>query len=207
VTEQPLVPEMQLVQQAEQVAREVVATRPDIVLEDIELVEFPSGPVLVVSIESPRSPLPANVERFEALLRERLGETNVRVVIRSAPSVDVTSKGRILFGEVHFGGVSADEAQRRQAVEDAVRERLEAVPHSFVTAIDAVRRESGWQVRAEVVAPRVPAPAEIHSVEQSSAKLLGETVELTVRARTEVIVTGTQYRSAEQLRAQEEDDR
>jgi hypothetical protein len=207
VTEQPLVREMQLVQQAEQVAREVVATRPDIVLEDVELVEFPSGPVLVVSIDSPRSPLPANVERFEALLRERLGETNVRVVIRAAASVDVTSKGRILFGEVHFGDVSADEARRRQAVEDAVRERLHAVANLFVTAIDAVRRAPGWQVRAEVVAPQVPTPAEIRSAEQAAAKLLGEAVELTVRARTEVVITGSRYRSVEQLRGQEEEDR
>ncbi len=209
VTEQPLVPDMQLVQQAEQVAREVVATRQDIVLKDVELVQFPSGPVLIVAIESPRNPSPANVARFEALLRERLGETNVRVVVRTAASVDITSKGRILFGEVHFGDVSVDETRRRQAVEDAVRERLEGVPDMFVTAIDAVRREPGWHVRAEVAAPRVPAPKEVRSVEQAAAKQLGESVELTLRARTDVVVTGTQYRAVDRLRArgQEEDGR
>jgi hypothetical protein len=77
----------------------------------------------------------------------------------------------------------------------------------FVTAIDAARRAPGWQVRAEVVAPRVPEPSEIHGVEQASANLLGESVELMVRARTDVVVTGSQYRAVEQLRAQEEDDR
>src|SRR4029077_10408967 len=158
VTEEPLAPQMQLVQQAEQVAREVVATRPDIVLKDIDLVEFSSGPVLVVSIESPRSPSPANVARLEALLRERLAETHVRVVVRTAASVDVTSKGRILLGEAHFGEASADELRQREAVEGAVRSRLQGLPNVFVTAVDAVRQDVGWVVRADVVAPRVPVP-------------------------------------------------
>jgi hypothetical protein len=206
VTEEPLVPEMQLVQQAEQVAREVLAIRPEIVLEDIELVELPNGPVLVVSIESPRSPLPSDIARFEAMLHERLGVERVRVVVRMAPSVDITSKGQILFGEAHLGNASADEAQQRQAVEDAVRHRLESEPNLFVTAIDAIRRAPGWAVRAEVAGPRVPAPDDIHSVEQGAAQAIGEPVELTVRARTEVVVTGTQYRAVEQLRAQEVDD-
>lgn len=76
----------------------------------------------------------------------------------------------------------------------------------FVTAIDAIRRAPGWTVRAEVVTPRVPAPDEIRRIEQDSAKVIGAAVELTVRARTDVVVTGTQYRTVEQLRAQEEDE-
>jgi len=80
------------------VAREVVATRPDIVLQDVELVNLPTGPVLIASIESPRLPNPSRIARFEALLRERLGEQRVRVIVRAAESVDITSKGRILFG-------------------------------------------------------------------------------------------------------------
>src|SRR5207245_8838313 len=85
-----------LLQQAEQVAREVVATRPDIVLQDVELVNLPTGPVLIASIESPRLPNPSRIARFEALLRERLGEQRVRGIVRAAESVDITRTGRIL---------------------------------------------------------------------------------------------------------------
>ena len=206
VTEEPLAPQMQLVQQAEQVAREVVATRPDIVLQDVQLVEFPAGPVLVVSIESPRKPSPANVARFEALLRERLGETRVRVVVRTATSADVTSKGRILLGEAHFGDLSADELQQRGAVEEAIRDRLQRMPHVFVTAVDALRRAPGWMVRADVVAPRAPVPKDILGVEQDTAKAIGEPVELTVRVDREIVVTGTRYRAVEQSPVQEAGD-
>ena len=68
-----------------------------------------------------------------------------------------------------------------------------------------VHRETGWMVRAEVVGPYVPAPRDISGVEQGVTKAIGDSVALTVRARTEVVVTGTQYRSVEQLRAEGED--
>jgi len=176
VTTAPVSPDMRVLQQAEQVAREVVATRPNIVLKDIELVRFPTGPVLIVSIESSRPPNPDRIAQFEALLRERLGEQNVRVVVRVAESVDITSKGRVLFGEAHFGAASADEAQTQRTVEAAVLANLQSLPNTFVTAIDAVRQESGWSVRADVVAPRVLAPNDVHSVEERTAKAIGESV-------------------------------
>jgi len=195
VTTAPISPDMRLLQQAEQVAREVVATRPNIILKDVELVKFPTGPVIIVSIDSSRPPNPDRVARFEALLRERLGEQSVRVVVRLAESVDITSKGRVLFGEAHFGASSGEETPRQRTVEETVRASLQSLPNTFVTAIDAVRGESGWAVRADVAAPRVLSPDEVHNVEERTAKALGEPVDLTVRARTDVLVTGKQYQA------------
>jgi hypothetical protein len=132
-------------------------------------VRLPTGPVLVVSIESPRAPPPERIARFEALLRERLADQNVRVIVRAADTVDITSKGRVLFGEAHFGGGSADDARRQHLVEETVRATLQSTPNTFVTAVDAVRSGSGWAVRADVVAPRVLAPSDVHSAEERIA--------------------------------------
>ena len=206
VTVQPLAPEMQLLQRAEQLAREMVATRPDVVLKDIEVVDFPSGPVLLVSIESPRAPVAARIAHIEEMVRERLGDSRLRVVIRAAASTDTTSKGRILFGEAHFGDASPDETVHRRNVEDAVREGLQALPDLFVTAVDAVRRSSGWAVRADVVGPRVPAPDEVRRAEQESSKRAGERLELSVRARTEVVVTSSRYQAVGSPAAEEDSD-
>ena len=206
VTEAPLAPEMRLLQQAEQVAREVAATRPEIALLDVDLVPLPTGPVLIVSIQTPRDPGPGAVARFEALLHERLGDPNLRVVVRRVDSTDVTAKGRILYGAAHFGGVSDDEAERRQLVEETVRARIQAVPNLFVTAIDAVRAGSGWSVRAEVVAPRVPTPEEVRAVEQRAVQSLGEPVAVSLRARAEVVVTGKRYEALGVMRLSDAGD-
>ena len=206
VTTAPISPDMRLLQQAEQVAREVVATRPDINLKDVELVKLATGPVVIVSIESPRPPGPARIARFEELLRERLGEESVRVVVRAAESMDITSKGRVLFGAAHFAAASPDDAERQRTVEDTVRRELQSLPNTLVTAIDAVRRESGWAVRTEVVGPRVLAPNEVHGIEERSGKAIGEPVQLSVRARTDVLVTGTRYEAVGDVQASGESD-
>ena len=205
VTKAPVSPDMRLLQQAEQVAREVVATRPNIILKDIQLVNFQTGPVLIVSIESSRSPSPERIALFESMLRERLGEQSVRVVVRVAESMDITSKGHVLFGEAHFGAESEDERRQQQKVEETVRANLQGLPNVFVTAIDAVHQESGWDLRAEIVAPRVPAPTDVHNIEDRAAKALGEPVQLEVRARTDILVTGKQYRAVGYLQSAEAD--
>jgi hypothetical protein len=193
VTTAPISPDMRLLQQAEQVAREVVATRPNIILKDVELVKFPTGPVIVVSIETSRAPGPDRIALFEDHLRQRVGEQGARIIVRVAETEDITSKGRVLFGEAHFGSESEDEARRQRSIEDTVRASLQSLPNTFVTAIDAVRSESGWAVRADVVGPRVLTPGEVRDIEERAAKASGEPVELTVRARTDVLVTGKQY--------------
>lgn len=174
-------------------AREVASTRPGLIVDDIEYVHLPSGPLFLISINSAREPSAADVASFEAVLRKRLEDPTVRVVVRKAASSDTTSKGRILFGAAHFSSVDDADAVRRQAVEDAVRADIGAIPDLFVTAVDAIRRDPGWAVRAEVVGPRVLTPAEVRQVEDRVATAVGESVELAVQARIELLVTGTRY--------------
>lgn len=193
VTEAPLSPSMRLLQQAEQVAREVAPTRPDIRLQNVELVEFESGPVFVISIESSRTPNAEDVGRFESVLRERLGEPRLHVVVRKTLTTDVTAKGRILLGSAHFGGTDEAGLARRDAIEQAVREAVQATPDRFAAAVDAVEKDGRWRVRAEVVGPTLPTPAEIRMVEERVSAKVGLPVELSVWARAEVQVNAQRY--------------
>lgn len=199
VTEAPLAPDMRLLQEAEQVAREVASERPEIALLDVDLVPLPTGPVLIVSVQTPRDPEPEAVARFEARLRERLGDPDLQVVVRRIDSTDITAKGKILYGAAHFGDREA--AGRRREVEEVVRARIEALPNLFVTAIDAVRAGSGWSVRAEAVGPRVPTPEEVRGVERQAGRDLGEAVQLSLRARIDLMVTGTRYETIGEARS------
>jgi predicted metalloprotease len=127
------------------------------------------------------------------MLRERLRDSSVKVVVRRIDSTDITAKGKILYGAAHFGEVTGEEARRRQLVEETVRARIEAVPNLFVTAIDAVRAGSGWSVRAEAVGPRVPSPEEIRGVERRAGRSVGEPIQVSLRAQVDLMVTGTRY--------------
>jgi uncharacterized hydrophobic protein (TIGR00271 family) len=193
VASAPLAPAMRLREQAEQVAREVAATRPGMALSDVGLIEVAGQPVIVISIESTREPRRDEVAGFETLLRQRLGEPHLRVVVRRTVSTDVTAKGRVLLGEAHFGAASEADEARRRAAESAVRTALEALPDMFAPAVDAVWRDGAWTVRAEVVGPRALQPAEVRTVEARSREALGADVHLTVWTRAELQVTAERF--------------
>jgi hypothetical protein len=50
-----------MLQTAEQFVREVLLNFPQVTLNDIEMVTLPTGPVLVVSVQMPRAPLPVGI--------------------------------------------------------------------------------------------------------------------------------------------------
>jgi hypothetical protein len=67
-----------------------------------------------------------------------------------------------------------------------------------VINLDAAKSEAGWAVRAEVVGPRVPSPAEVRTLETTLQKLAGQPVTVSLWARTEVVVTGQHYTSVKE---------
>jgi len=193
LAEAPASPQTRTLLLAEQLAREVVATRPDLVLTDVELLELPTGPVVIFSVQNPREPSSDGVWRFEEALRERLADTDVRVVVRIVESSDITSKGPILYGAAHFADRSPEELSDQNAVESAVAAALGALPSTFVSAVDAVRSDDGWSVRAEVAGPKALAPDDVRKAEQRVGSAAGTKVALSVRTRTDLLVTGTGY--------------
>jgi hypothetical protein len=194
-TTEAIAPEARTLQSAEQFVREILINFPEVTLNDIELVTLPSGPVLVVSVQMPRTPLPVGIQQLEKLLQERVGDPRTRLVIRVINSVDISSKGRILLGQAHFGEQPAEEVALQETLEQAAQAGIERIPNLFVINVDAAKSEAGWGVRAEVVGPRAPAPAEVRTIEATLQKLAGQPVSVSLWARTEVVVTGQRYTS------------
>jgi hypothetical protein len=197
-TTEAIAPEAQTLQTAEQVIREILINFPEVTLNDIEMVTLPTGPVLVVSVQMPRAPLPVGIQRLEKMMQERVGDPRTRLVIRVINSVDISSKGRILLGQAHFGEQPAEEAALLETLEQTAQAGIEQIPNLFVINIDAAKSEAGWAVRAEVVGPRVPSPAEVRTLETTLRKLAGQPVTVSLWARTEVVVTGQRYSSVKE---------
>jgi uncharacterized hydrophobic protein (TIGR00271 family) len=194
VTEAQVSPSMRLLQQAEQVAREVASTRPALQFLGVELVELASRPVVIVAIQSPHEPTAEGIAKFEKMMQDRLHETNLRVVIRRTTTTDLSSKGPILFGEAHLGVTTPEGEQQQARAETTVRAGIEAIQNCFAPGVDAVFHEGSWSVRAEVVSPRVLTPQEVRAIEKRSAETIGAPVSLTIWPHTEKLqITGSGY--------------
>jgi uncharacterized hydrophobic protein (TIGR00271 family) len=204
-------PRVRTTEIAEQVLRQLVSNRQVFALHNVDLLSLPSGPVLVASVEGARAPAPAQVEFAQNLIRERVGDPTLVLVVRSVTTTDVTAKGRILLGQAHFSTLSADERRTQAALESRSRAALTGLSDTYVEAVDAALEGDRWVVRAAVAAVEVPRAARVAAIEQELTGIAGAPVALSVLASTDLIVTGSGYdsvagyiqaRAVEQLAAQ-----
>jgi hypothetical protein len=154
---------------------------------------------VIASIQTSQPPVPFQVEEVQERIRQRLGRNDVDLLVRSIASTDTTAKGRILLGQAHFAKVPEDEQRVAERLEASGRTKIEEGGELFVNNIDAAKLGATWAVRADVVGPRVPDPARVRSVEAFLTEEAGAPVTLTVRARSDVVVTSEQYDSVDHL--------
>jgi uncharacterized hydrophobic protein (TIGR00271 family) len=182
-------PDVMRIQSAEQALREILASRPDISLLDVDVVSFPRGPVVLATLQGSRALIPAEVEVMQKQLQERLKDPKLRLVTRWLTTVDVDSRGRILYSWAHFGSQSPEDAALQDRVEKAVRSELEEYPNLFVTNVDAIRKGEDWEVRAEVVGTRVISARELAKVEKQVSRQVHRETTIYLWYRSEAIVT------------------
>ena len=188
-------PNVKRIQIAEQVLREMLENYKGLYLDldNLDLVQLQNGAVVVASIQSSRNLTPLEVSRFEKAIQERLGDQKVRLLIRSDDLTDVSSKGRVLYGKAHFGGLSKEEKATGGDLEREMKKEIRSIQNMFATNVDAVPKGDVWLVRAEVVGPRVLRPPEVRRIESRVGKSIGKKVDLHVWSRVELVVTGTDY--------------
>jgi hypothetical protein len=184
-----LAPGMQVLQMAEQALREMLIDRSDVFLEYVDLLQFPSGPVILAGVQSSRTPIPFEVQQFERVIQERLDNPRLHLLMRCNKQLDVTAKGRILYGWSHFGMRALDQQELQHRMEAEARAAIEAIPDMFATNVDARRFQDDWSVRAEVVGDRVLTAPEVSRMEQRISKALRLQVRLFVWSRAELMVT------------------
>ncbi len=192
-------PRIKRLQIAEQVLREKFEDYKGLYLDlgDLDLVELPHCAILIASIQSSRSLTPLEVERLERAIQERLDDKQVRLLIRSDDLVDVTSKGRILYGRAHFGNLSAKDKIAREDLERNVKTEITRFKDMFATNVDAEKMGEGWSVRAEVVGPRVLRPSEVELIEKRVSMAADKEVNLHLWCRVELMVNRNHFISIE----------
>ena len=166
-------------------------------LDNLDLVDLPHSAILIASIQSSRPLTPLEVERLEMAIQKRLADKQIRLLIRTDDLVDVSSKGRILYGRAHFGNLSAEDKIAREDLERNVKTEITRFKDMFATNVDAVKRGEGWSVRAEVVGARVFRPSEVKLIEKRVSKATDKEVSLHLWCRVELMVNRNHFISIE----------
>ena len=103
-------PDVLKLQLAEQAIREILISRTEMDLIDVDLLHFPRGPCILATLQGPRVLIPSEVRQFEQKIQARLQDATIHLVVRCVVAEDVDDAGRILYGWSHLG--KQDPAQK-----------------------------------------------------------------------------------------------
>lgn len=190
-------PKVVQVEVAEQVLRDLLFSRPLFRLKDVEEVQSRSGPVVVATLQGPRTLIPSEVQEFQTAIRRRLDIYNIHLVVRCLTTVNVDAQGRILYGWSHFALQSPEQRALMNEIGSAVRDAFNQFKDIFVTNVDAAPRDGDWQARVEVVGSHVITPMEAAAVEKMVRDRVHHTVKIFCFSRSLAVVTPQGYSSVD----------
>jgi hypothetical protein len=175
--------------------------------DSLNIVDLPQGAILIAYIKGSRPITPLEVRRFEKAIQERLGDKEVRLLIRSDDLTDVSGKGRVLYGRAHFGRLSEEDVKVQDELEREVKNEISRFKDMFAPNVDAEKRGGKWHLLAEVVGPRILRPSEVALVQKKTSQSIGQEISLRVWSRVELMVTEEDFVSVEGFIKQEVEKR
>jgi uncharacterized hydrophobic protein (TIGR00271 family) len=184
-------------QLAEQALREILISRPELDLMDVELLHFPRGPCILATLQGPRVLIPSEVRQFEQRIQERLKDPEIHLVARCLTTVEVDDEGQILYGWSHLGKQEPAQKAMMERIDQAVREKFRRFSDLFATNVDAAPKDDAWQVRVEVVGARIISPHEAAAMEREVSRQVGRPIKLFFWSKSQAMVTPGGYTSVE----------
>jgi uncharacterized hydrophobic protein (TIGR00271 family) len=183
------------IEKAEQVLWNELADRPDLRVASVDYGLLPLGPVLMVSLYGAGSLTKDDVARLEDLMRERLDDQSVRLIISHIEPELKSTRGKLLYGWSYFG--KAD-GQTRRLIDDidlAVQRKFTEMPNTFPVEIYHTILENRWDILVEVMGPKVLTPADVKSIEADIRRLVPKPLNLYIWSRADTLINNEGYQS------------
>lgn len=181
----PVHPDVRVVRLAEQALRDALRGLPNSWLVDVDLTHIKKQPVVIATMLTHRRILPNEVKLFEQVINKRLGEPKILLVVRCEIAHDVTSRGRVLLGNLTFDPDNEEEGKILHLVQESVKK----LGRLFVSNMDGVRRKDYWELYAEIQGERVITESEVKRIEQHVSAEIMMPIKLRAWSRAELVVT------------------
>jgi uncharacterized hydrophobic protein (TIGR00271 family) len=162
-------------------------------LEDLEYGESPKGTLVFATIKAIRPPQTHEVRALENLLRERLDDPELALVLRCSTATLIERDGPLLVEWTNYGGERNREPETVKGLKQLIRNEFKKLPNTFPLAVHFNIEDDRWRALVEVAGPRPVSPGEVTIVQQAISESAPHPVDLSVWHRADVVVTSNGY--------------
>lgn len=182
---------------AEQVLWEEFSHWPGFQVQSVDYREGTAEKFLLASIQCLYPPGTRKVQRLETMIRERIGEPDVHVIINSSVPVLTGSRGKILYEWTQTEAFAEANIGAMEQIEQAVRSELERFEDLFLVDVHFRVKDEPWRLLVEVVGPKVLAPEDLAEIRKAVIEKTGRELDMQVWFRSEVVVAEDGYQAYE----------
>lgn len=171
--------------------RNFIATLAGYTLDKVRTFEVDDTSIFLATIHGVTAPNQQNIEEIEALLRQELGKSNVRLVFNFIQSSLYDHSGLI---RLEFSGLLPNQGSQEQAVVDCatfLEKEITAIPEVAVAGVNYDVIDGELFVLIDTSGPKILLPEEVNSLQVRAAEIAGMPVELFIHMKTETVVTST----------------
>ena len=180
---------------AERIFREKFHRHPGLKLIDVEVGQVPRGPVIVATVEGVRDLDKEEIREMEELIRERLQDPHIHLIVQSTRKNIFDRRGHIAYGWTHLGPLTPEKERIMDRIDSAVNEKFNDYPSLFPYSVHYRFSEDFLHVVIEAGGIRIMTPGELALLEKAISEKAGLEVKVSIRFRAETVITGDGYSS------------
>ena len=180
---------------AERIFREKFHRHPGLKLIDVEVGQVPRGPVIVATVEGVRDLDKEEIREMEELIRERLQDPHIHLIVQSTRKNIFDRRGHIAYGWTHLGPLTPEKERIMDRIDSAVNEKFNDYPSLFPYSVHYRFSEDFLHVVIDAGGIRIMTPGELALLEKAISEKAGLEVKVSIRFRAETVITGDGYSS------------
>ncbi len=188
-------PNVQKIKTAEQIIREYLTSQMGLHLHDIEMLHFEKAPFILATVGGIRKLSPEEIQNIETMIRDRVGDTSVRFVVRFVPMVFYNRNGAIRYEWANLKIFTPEQESVLNEIRSAIKNEFSKSSDFFLTNLNSTIIENTYYFFPEVAGMRLFSQNDLQLLKQKLSETFNTPMEIYVWSKPGVVVTQHGYKS------------
>lgn len=190
-------PDQVLIRQSEQVVLEQLSHWPKMRLVNTELIKLQRGITILATVTGFRLLTDKEITSIENKMREKLGDTNINLIVRTLKTTISDHDGEMLYGWIYYEDLDHAKKKELMELDSIVEAKFKNYEKLFPVNIHKKFENEDISILIEAVGTEPITPQEIRTLELELSDQTSRNVNVDVWYKSDAIITRDGYQSFE----------